>query len=148
MEQDLKQLQKQEAIERLKILQDKFELMETVTKEFEREDTLYYSEYVNKNFPAVLYWINNNEEYEEAIKQVERNHNILVYHVILTPTYDNGIVLTLLYVSSSQEEWENDREELKQGLPCTYVLNIESQQGSEFGGVQIAGAMGGIIRIA
>lgn len=148
MGQDLKQLQKQEAIERLKILQDKFELMETVTKEFEKEDTLYYSEYVNKNFPAVLYWINNNEEYKEAIKQVERKHNILVYHVILTPTYDNGIVLTLLYVSSSQEEWKNDREELKQGLPCAYVLNIESQQGSEFGGVQIAGAMGGIIRIA
>lgn len=148
MEQDLKQLQKQEAIERLKILQDKFELMETVTKEFEKEDTLYYSEYVNKNFPAVLYWINNNEEYEEAIKQVEINHNILVYHVILTPTYDNGIVLTLLYVSSSQEEWKNDREELRQGLPVAYVLNIESKQGSEFGGIQIAGAMGGIIRIA
>ena len=148
MEQDLKQLQKQEAIERLKILQDKFELMETVTKEFEKEDTLYYSEYVNKNFPAVLYWINNNEEYEEAIKQVERNHNILVYHVILTPTYDNGIVLTLLYVSSSQEEWKNDREELRQGLPVAYVINIESKQGSEFGGIQIAGAMGGIIRIA
>lgn len=67
--------------------------METVTKEFEKEDTLYYSEYVNKQFPAILYWISNNEDYEKAIKQFEEKHNVLVYHVILTPTYDNGIVL-------------------------------------------------------
>ena len=62
MEQDLKQLQKTEAIERLKILQDKFELIGIVTKEFEKEDTLYYSEYLNKQFPAMLYWISNNED--------------------------------------------------------------------------------------
>ncbi len=148
MEQDLKQLQKIEAIERLKILQDKFELMETVTKEFEKEDTLYYSEYVNKQFPAILYWVSNKENYENAIKQFEEKHNVLVYHVILTPTYDNGIVLTLLYVSETQEEWARDKEELKEGLPCAYVMNIESEQDSAFGGVQIAGVMGGIVRLA
>ena len=148
MEQDLKQLQKTEAIERLKILQDKFELMETVTKEFEKEDILYYSEYVNKQFPAILYWISNKEDYEKAIKQFEKKHNALVYHVILTPTYDNGIVLTLLYVSQTQKEWTRDKEELKEGLPCAYIMNIESEQGSEFGGVQIGGAMGGIVRLA
>lgn len=148
MKQDLKQLQKTEAIERLKILQDKYELLETVTKEFENEDTLYYSEYVNKQFPAILYWISNKENYENAIKQFEKQHNVLVYHVILTPTCDNGIVLTLLYVSKTQEEWTRDKEELKEGLPCAYVMNIESEQGSEFGGVQIAGAMGGIVRLA
>lgn len=148
MEQDLKQLQKTEAIERLKILQDKFELMETVTKEFEKEDILYYSEYVNKQFPAILYWISNKEDYEKAIKQFEKKHNALVYHVILTPTYDNGIVLTLLYVSQTQKEWARDKEELKEGLPCAYIMNIESEQGSEFGGVQIGGAMGGIVRLA
>lgn len=148
MEQDLKQLQKIEAIERLKILQDKFELMETVTKEFEKEDTLYYSEYVNKQFPAILYWVSNKENYENAIKQFEEKHNVLVYHVILTPTYDNGIVLTLLYVSETQEEWARDKEELKEGLPCAYVMNIEIEQDSAFGGVQIAGVMGGIVRLA
>lgn len=148
MEQDLKQLQKTEAIKRLKILQDKFELMETVTKEFEKEDTLYYSEYVNKQYPAILYWISNNEDYEKAIKQFEEKHNVLVYHVILTPTYDNGIVLTLLYVSETQEEWTRDKEELKEGLPCAYVMNIETKQGSEFGGIQIDGSMGGIVRLA
>ena len=148
MEQDLKQLQKTEAIERLKILQDKFELMETVTKELEKEDILYYSEYVNKQFPAILYWISNKEDYEKAIKQFEKKHNALVYHVILTPTYDNGIVLTLLYVSQTQKEWTRDKEELKEGLPCAYIMNIESEQGSEFGGVQIGGAMGGIVRLA
>lgn len=147
MEQDLKQLQKTEAIERLKILQDKFELMETVTKEFEKEDTLYYSEYVNKQCPAILYWISNKEDYEKAIKQFEKKHNVLVYHTILTRT-TFGKLLTLLYVSANQDEWKRDRDELTEGLPCVYVMNLNDDDCSEFGCVQIAGAMGGITRLA
>ena len=95
MEEDLKQLQKKEAIERLKILQDKFELMDTVTKEFEKDNTLYYSEYVNHNFQAVLYWVSNEEKYVNIIKEVEENKNILVYHAILTPTiYSSSMILS------------------------------------------------------
>lgn len=147
MKQDLKQLQKTEAIERLKILQDKFELMETVTKEFEKEDTLYYSEYVNKSYLATLYWISNNEDYEKAIKQFEEEHNTLVYHAILTRT-TFGRLLTLLCVSANQDEWKKDRDELTEGLPCAYVMNLNDDNCSEFGCIQIAGAMGGIVRLA
>lgn len=147
MEQDLKQLQKIEAIERLKILQDKFELLERVTKKFEKEDTLYYSEYVNKQCPAILYWINNKENYEKAIKQLEKEHNILVYHAILTRT-TFGTLLTLLYVSANQDEWKRDRDELTEGLPCAYVMNLNDDNCSEFGCVQIASAKGGITRLA
>lgn len=145
---DLKELQKTEALNRLRILQMKYGLMETVVTEFEKEDVLYYSEYVNKNFPAILYWISNNKEYEKAIKEFEEIRKMLVYHVILTPTCDNGIILTLLYVSDTPEEWKRDRDELNEGLPCAYIMNIESGQGSEFGGIQIAGTMGGIVRLA
>ena len=53
MEKDLKQLQKKEALKRLKILQDKFQLMETVTKEFKQDNTLYYSEYVLSCYPIL-----------------------------------------------------------------------------------------------
>lgn len=77
MEQDLKQLQKIEAIERLKILQDKFELMPTVTKEFEKDNVLYYSEYVNKSYPAILYWVNNKEEYKNAVREFEEEHRCI-----------------------------------------------------------------------
>lgn len=147
MEQDLKQLQKTEAIKRLKILQDKFELMETVTKEFEKEDTLYYSEYVSKSCPALLYWVSNNEEYKKTIKQFEQKHNALVYHSILTHT-TFGTILTLLYVSEEQEVWQEDKEQLQEGLPLAYCINLEDDNSSEFGGVQISGSMGGIVRLA
>ena len=147
MEQDLKQLQKTEALNRLRILQMKYELLENVITEFEKEDTLYYSEYVNKQCPAVLYWVSNKEEYENAIKQFEEKHNALVYHVILTPT-TFGTILTLLYVSEEQEVWQEDREQLQEGLPLAYCINLEDDSCSEFGGVQISGAMGGIVRLA
>lgn len=147
MEQDLRQLQKTEAIERLKILQDKFELMETVTKEFEKEDTIYYSEYVNHNFQAILYWVTNEKKYVNLIKEVEEEKNILVYHAILTPTID-GTKLTLLYVSQQRNEWQKERTELQQGYPLAYCINLADPQMAEFGGIQITGSMGGIRQLA
>lgn len=147
MEQNLKTLQKAEAIKRLKILQNTFELMETVTKEFEKENTLYYSEYVNKTCPAILYWVANEEKYVNIIKEVEEQKNILIYHAILTPTI-YGKHLSLLYVSQYQEEWQNDRNDLNEGLPIAYCINLADPEMAEFGGIQIAGAMGGIRQLA
>ena len=48
--EDLKELQKNEALNRLRILQMNFELLENVVTEFEQDDKLYYSEYINQNF--------------------------------------------------------------------------------------------------
>ena len=50
MLENLKKLQKNEAINRLRILQMNFELLENVVTEFEQDDKLYYSEYINQNF--------------------------------------------------------------------------------------------------
>ncbi len=144
---DLRALQKIEAIKRLKILQKKFGLLENVITEFEKEDTLYYSEYVNKCCPAILYWVSNIEEYENKIKQFEKEHDALVYHAILTPT-TFGTILTLLYVTEQEEVWEEDREHLQEGIPLAYCINLEDDTCSEFGGVQITGSMGGIRVIA
>ena len=104
MAEDIKTLQKKEAIERLKILHEKYELLENVITEFEKEDTLYYSEYKNKVFPAVLYWVSNREDLTELVKKVEEEKGILVYHAILTPTI-YGTYFSLLYVSQNQEEY-------------------------------------------
>lgn len=147
MEQELKQLQKQEAIERLKILQDSFQLMETVTKEFLNDGTIYYSEYQNQAFPAILYWVTNQEKYANIIKEIEEEKNILVYHAILTPTM-YGKYLSLLYVSECHKEWKRDKSDLKKGLPLAYCINLSDPQMAEFGGIQIVGAMGGIRQLA
>lgn len=147
MVEDLKQLQKQEALTRLRILQMKYELMENVITEFEKEDTVYYSEYQNQAFPAVLYWVTNEEKYANIIKKVEKQKNILVYHAILTPTI-NGKYLSLLYVSKHQKEWNSDRKDLNEGLPLAYCINLSDPQMAEFGGIQIKGVMGGIRQLA
>jgi hypothetical protein len=145
--EDLKELQKVEASNRLRILQMNYGLMENVINEFEQANTLYYSEYINQNIQGILYYVSNNEEFENAIKDFEEKHQALVYHAILTPlTY--GRMLSLLYVSKTVEEWQTDREELSEGLPLVYCKNLDDDTTSEFGGIQIAKANGGITRIA
>lgn len=121
--------------------------METVIEEFEKEDTIYYSEYKNKVFPAVLYWLSNREDLTEIIKKVEREKQILVYHATLTPTL-YGTFFSMLYVSKNQEEWEKEKIELKKGLPLAYCMNLADPQMAELGGIQITGAMGGIRQIS
>lgn len=147
MAEDIKTLQKKEAIERLKILHEKYELLENVITEFEKEDTLYYSEYKNKVFPAVLYWVSNREDLTELVKNVEEEKGILVYHAILTPTI-YGTYFSLLYVSQNQEEWEEEKMYLKESITSAYSINLSDIEMAEFGDIQIAGAMGGIRQIS
>ena len=147
MAEDIRTLQKKEAIERLKILHKKYELLENVITEFEKEDTLYYSEYKNKVFSAVLYWVSNREDLTELVKKVEEEKGILVYHAILTPTIF-GTFFSMLYVSKNKKEWENEKTDLKDSLPLAYCTNLSDSKMAEFGGIQIAGAMGGIRQIS
>lgn len=147
MAEDIRTLQKKEAIERLKILHEKYELLENVITEFEKEDTLYYSEYKNKVFSAVLYWVSNREDLTELVKKVEEEKGILVYHAILTPTI-YGTYFSLLYVSQNQEEWEEEKMYLKESITSAYSINLSDIEMAEFGDIQIAGAMGGIRQIS
>ena len=144
---DLKEQQKNEALNRLRLLQMKFELLENVVTEFEQNDILYYSEYINKNAQGILYYISNSKELINTIKEFEDKHQAKVYHAILTPlTY--GRMLSLLYVSQYTEEWQRDRNELSEGLPLAYCINLDDEVTAEFGGIQIAKANGGITRTA
>lgn len=147
MAEDIRTLQKKEAIERLKILHEKYELLENVITEFEKEDTLYYSEYKNKVFSAVLYWVSNREDLTELVKKVEEEKGILVYHAILTPTIF-GTFFSMLYVSKNKKEWENEKTDLKESITSAYSINLSDIEMAEFGDIQIAGAMGGIRQIS
>lgn len=141
MEEDLKQLQKKEALERLNILHKQYNLMYNVVTEFEKEDVIYYSEYMNKNMQGILYWLSNEERYVNAVKEFEEKHQALVYHAILVPM-EFGLTLSLLYVSPHTEEWETDKRELKEGIFCAYCKNLDDDTTSEFGCIQIVGKNG------
>ena len=147
MSDELKDLQKNEALNRLRILQMKYGLLENVIKEFQADDTIYYSEYINKNIQGILYWISNEEEYVNAIKEFEEKHQAKVYHAILSPM-EYGRILSVLYVSQHQDEWKMDRDDLNDGMPLAYCINLDDDTTSEFGAIQITKANGGISRIA
>lgn len=133
-----KEVQKQEAIKRMRILK----LMPQIIKEFEKKDVVYYSERQNKFFSATLYWLTNHQEYVEAVKKFEQETNSLVYHAQLTHT-NIGDMLSLLYVSKYEEEWEREKEDLRRGETIAMVINGEIE---DMGYIGLKPSMGGVTR--
>lgn len=144
METDLRELQKTEATQRLQLLEKLYKMHQNVLKEFTADETIYYSERINKSFSGILYWLNNKQKYVDAVKEVEQKYNIYVYHCILSHT-EFGDVLDMLFVSSAQEEWEQEIEDLETGYSESYCYVLDNE-GSEFGTIKIKGVNGGIVR--
>ena len=127
---------KQEAVARMKSLK----LYPNIIREFEEKDVINLSEN-----GGILYWLS--DEQKQYVKEFEETYNTLVYHVIRNFT-EFGELLTFLYVSDEQEEWEYDREDLKGGYTCAYVKNLDEDLFSEFGSVGIRMQFGGLVRTA
>lgn len=142
----LKNLQMQEALERLKILQEQYEVHSNVLNEFKQDGTVYYSERINKVYNGILYWVDNEQKYADAVKEIENKYHIFVYHFILNHT-EFGEWLSMLYVSCKPEEWEDEKSELKSGTPFAYVYTFD-ELSSEFGPIEIAGVNGGLTRLS
>lgn len=147
MTQELRQLQKAEAIKRLELLK----LLPNVITDFKNNDTVYYSERQNKIFDGILYWISNNEDYERLVKEFEENYDALVYHAQLT-RFSYGLCISMLFVSKYQEEWEMERDAIANpydGVIDTYayVANLNEPDFSEIGRIGIVRKNGGISRV-
>ena len=147
MTQELRQLQKAEAIKRLELLK----LLPNVITDFKNNDTVYYSERQNKIFDGILYWISNNEDYERLVKEFEENYDALVYHTQLT-RFSYGLCLSMLFVSKYQEEWEMERDAITNpydGVIDTYayLANLNEPDFSEIGRIGIVRKNGGISRV-
>lgn len=143
MEQTLKEKQKIEALKRMEMLQ----LMPNVIKDFEKKDKVYYSERQNAIFNAILYWLDNEKEYVDLVDKFEKEHNCLVYHCQLTHM-EFGDLLSLLYVSENEEEWEQDTNDIREGYAFSYVVNLDCHSDSEFGTIGIKPSQGGVLRTA
>jgi len=131
-----RQEQKQEAIARMQMLK----LHQNPIREFDKEDIVNLSEH-----GGILYWLDENQQ--EYVKEFENKYNAVVYHVIHNIT-EFGELLAFLYVSDSQEEWEYDRDDLKDGYACAYVKNLDDEMCSEFGSIGIKPSFGGLVRTA
>jgi len=131
-----KQEQKIEAIARMKMLK----LHENPIREFVEEDTVNLSE-----GHGILYWLDDQKM--EYVKAFEEKHHAVVYHAIHNYT-EFGELLAFLYVSSEKDEWEYDRQDLKDGYACAYVKNLDDDCCSEFGSIGIRPSFGGLVRTA
>ena len=119
-------------------------------KEFANDETVNYSDYGM----GILYWLD--DEMKKEVQAFEEKHNCMVYHAIHSMT-NIGEMLALLYVSSDVEEWEDDRNDLKEMVedykgikffnPFAYVINRSCPDCSEFGRIGIIPLNGGIKRI-
>ncbi len=134
---------KAEALKRLKTLG----VMPEVIKAFKKDGVVYYSERANRMFPAVLYFLSNEDKYMELKKKFEEKTGDLVYHAILTHT-EFGDCLDFLYVSKHEEEWEMDNEDLSDGYVLVYSNNLSAPDCSEFGSIAVRSIMGGLERTA
>ena len=86
------------------------------------------------------------EKLKNMIKDVEIEHDIIVYHVV------DGFVMgmhcySMLCVCKYPEEYEMNEEDLKDGYAFSYVLNVDSHDCSEFGTICVKPTFGGLRRI-
>ena len=106
---------------------------------------LYYSERISANLPAVLYYLDNNPEWEAKVRDFEKKTGRMAFHTILTHT-DFGDVLDILYVPSEAEELDAFIKDAKKGLFRSYCWNM-TDDFCESGYIGVRPRMGGIERI-
>ena len=61
--------------------------------------------------------------------------------------FECGECYSILYVSSDKEEWQRDKEDIKDGYVFAYVENIDDDFCSEFGSIAIKPQFGGLMRL-
>ena len=124
-----------EAIERMKMLKLDNSCIEAFAK-----GKVWESE----GFGA-LYEVNQKEQ--DLINNFEKNHpNCLVYHMIHN-VFEFGECYSMLYVSGDKEEWEQDKQYIKDGYTFAWVENVDNDWCSEFGSIAVKPSFGGLVRI-
>ena len=125
--------QKSEAVKRLRMLFED----STIPDAFEKAGTVYLCDHPDGRPIPIP------EEMMDDLRQLEKEHGLLVYLVIA-----DSWSYSYLYVSKYKEEWEMDVNDLGEGYPVVYVENLEDPECSEFGSIRIFPNGDGFIRIA
>lgn len=124
---------KKEAISRMK----SWGIFPETIKQFDRDGLLSES-----TPPAgACFWVQ--DEQLARVREFEEKNNALVYFIIHSYT-TIGEMESYLFVSDYAEEWEIDREDVKNGQQLAYVYNHDMPDCSEFSsiGVELTPAAG------
>lgn len=124
-----------EAIERMKLLHMSSQCINAFKKGKVWESEGY----------GALYEVNEKEQ--KIIDDFEKeNEGYKVYHMIHN-VFQFGECYSILFVSTDESEWEQDREDIKDNYIFVYVKNITYDYCSEFGSVAVRPQIGGLLRI-
>lgn len=122
MQKNLRDLQKEEAIKRLEILTNKFDLKSNILEDFKMDK-------ISLSINKYLTTIENNSTLREIIDIHEQQNNSLAYYGIVFKAFDM-LMFAILTISPNIENWENEREFLNKykNFIClsgyTYNLDI------------------------
>lgn len=133
-----KESKKQEALRRLHVLADKFDL-ESKLENYFAQDKLYYS------YGYSLDTINYDASYAESAETFEKQYQCLVYHAVEAET-QFGKMLSFLYVSDNQDDWSVEELTGKTIMPYTYIIE-DGWDNGEFGDIRLDSPMGYLMRI-
>lgn len=126
---------KNECLERMKILNLSYKCIQAF-----KGGKVWESESI-----GALYELN--EEEQKIVNDFEEEHKgYKVYHLIHNIT-DFGELYNIFYVGTDKEEWETDKEDLREDYAFVYVYNKTDNWCSEFGSIAIRKNIGGLIRI-
>lgn len=117
----------------------------TAFREGSKNHRLFYSENCGKAFPAILYFLSNNPEWEAMVKEFADEMGVLPFHAILSHT-DFGDLLDVLYVPADSEDMESFAEMAKQGLFVSHCYNL-TEGFAEGGTIRVIPVMGGLLRV-
>ena len=132
----MKKEQENEILERMKLLKLDKSCINALLKN--------HKVWESEGFGA-LYEVN--EEEQKIVDKFQKEHKgCLVYHMIHNK-FEFGECYSILYVSPDVDEWQQDKEDIKDGYVFAYVYNKDDEWCSEFGSIAVKSEFGGLVRI-
>ncbi len=134
-----RQVKKDKAIEFMKQL----DIYKPYIDGFKEEDKVCFFEMF------AGYWVDQEPEIEQKMKEIENKYNCVVYAITHEFT-DFGELYDFLFVSDYEEEWDEliYKQSNNNFIAYAYVWNKDDDLCSEFGSVGVKSFGGGIRRVA
>lgn len=126
-----------ETLERMKMLK----LSNACIEAFAKDNKVWLSEGY-----GALYECNDKEK--AIVDKFEKEHEgCLAYHMIHN-IFEFGECYSILYTSPDKDEWQQDKDDIKQGYLFVYVENVDLDWCSEFGSIAYKSQFGGLVRLS
>ena len=119
---------------------EKLNLLPKVISDFKKKKPVLYA----SEFFGALYWLSDEEK--ELVKEFEDHSGCLVYHAVRTAS-NIGDLFSMIFVSQYEEEWESDRELLREGIVYANVRNL-TYDFEDLGTIGVKPSFGGLMRTA